>query len=350
MSDDKVFNIGIIGSGQGGGRICEAFYKMGYTNALAINTAPQDLKHLSLEDGQKLLVDTGKQGAGKDPSISNSAYTQNEAEILAAIADSLGEVDRIFICASAGGGTGTGSCIPLIEIAHRYIKSLGIQHPEKKVGVIFSIPTVGECRSRAVAKNAHGLLTEISTLASKKKISPAIIVENEKIKKVFPGLTMREFWPKSNSSISSMFDCFNTIPLQDSLFSSFDPADFENVMESHGFMTIGGTTITDDLSAENISEAFEKNLKNTIISSGYKLSDSKSGACIITVSEDVVDNVPGLMDEIDEAMDKISKRMNADYIHRGIYATDQEGLTVYSMISGLPTPYHASQSLSKLMR
>ena len=338
MTDEKVFNIGVVGCGQGGGRICEAFYSLGYENALAINTAPQDLKHLSLSDNQKLLLDSDRQGAGKDPKVSRTLAEQHHTTIKSKMAENFGEVERIFVCVSAGGGTGTGSCIPVVNAAKSYLHSIGISDPEKRVGVIVSSPTNGEARSKAVAANALGLITEVSSLAAKNQISPAILIENEKIKTVFPGLKMREFWPVSNSSVAKMFDVFNSLPCQDSMFSSFDPADFENVMSAHGFMTIGGTRIVGDYTAESMVEAFTKNLTNTIISSGYRLSDSRSGACVICVSEDVVDEEPGLMDEIDKAMDSVSSRMGSDYIHRGIYMTEDEGITVYSIIGGLPNP------------
>ena len=350
MTDEKVFNVGIVGCGQGGGRICEAFYSLGYENALAINTAPQDLKHLSLSDDQKLLLESDRQGAGKDPSVSKKLATQSHSEIISKMAHNFGEVDRIFVCVSAGGGTGTGSCIPVVQTAKDYLESIGLTDSERRVGIIVSTPTDGEGRSRAVSRNAFVLLNEISKLAKDKQISPAILIENEKIKTVFPGLKMREFWPVSNSSVAKMFDIFNSLPCQDSMFSSFDPADFENVMSAHGFMTIGGTRIVDDYTAESMVKAFEKNLEHTIISSGYRLGDSKSGACVICISEDVVDEEPGLMDEIDKAMDEVSVKMGSDYIHRGIYISDDEGITVYSIIGGLPQPTSQLTRLKNMTR
>ena len=55
-----------VGVGQGGGRLCEAFYQLGYKKVLAVNTAEHDLNTLTIPENQRVLMDIGEQGAGKN--------------------------------------------------------------------------------------------------------------------------------------------------------------------------------------------------------------------------------------------------------------------------------------------
>ena len=72
----------IVGAGQGGGRMAKAFYDMGYTKTVAVNTAKSDLNGLDLPENQKFLVDEhGEQGAGKDQAKAEAAIERKEQEV-----------------------------------------------------------------------------------------------------------------------------------------------------------------------------------------------------------------------------------------------------------------------------
>ena len=47
---DVAFNFAFLGAGQGGSRIAENFYKLGYRRTAVINTAQQDLNSIDLEN------------------------------------------------------------------------------------------------------------------------------------------------------------------------------------------------------------------------------------------------------------------------------------------------------------
>ena len=96
-----------IGSGQGGGRLAKAFYDRGYRKCIAVNTSSQDLDTLDLPKAQKLLLDIGEQGAGKDMTRGEEAankYKQHIFDLMRKIYG--GTVDHLFVCIGAGGGTG----------------------------------------------------------------------------------------------------------------------------------------------------------------------------------------------------------------------------------------------------
>ena len=321
MDDEigRVFDVAFIGCGQGGGRIAEAFFSSGYNKVIALNTAPQDLIHLALPEDQKINISGHLDGAGKDPDVSCRLVEENEDEIADIMADIFGDCDRIIVCIGAGGGTGSGTCIPIVKMCSDYMHGLGHEDPSKKVGVICSVPTDGECRSGAVAINAIGVLGKIFKLSAEKKISPCLVIDNNKIRSVHPGLTMREFWPTANAAIADVFDSFNTLPSGYSQFTSFDPADYQSIIEIGGCMIMGMSEVEDYSTSESFINAFNKNMKETIISDEYALIQSEAAACIISCSTEIVDEDFGLMDRIDDALDKIAERLRCKYIHRGIY-------------------------------
>ena len=87
---DVAFKFAFVGAGQGGSRIAENFYKLGYKRACAINTAQQDLNTVSLEN--KLCF--GEGGAGKIPEVAHKAFREKREDILDFMRRSFGdEVD-----------------------------------------------------------------------------------------------------------------------------------------------------------------------------------------------------------------------------------------------------------------
>ena len=171
-----------LGSGQCGGRLVKSFYDLGYKKVLAVNTTHHDLDLLCIPENQKFLMDMGEKGAGKEIERGDRAIQQYQQEILHLARRTFStQVDHIMVCFGAGGGTGSGSVMGLIEIAKRYARYVGLKNPNKKVGAIMTLPTVGEAGSPLVAENAYEVGTRLSKLASTGEISPLIIVDNDKI-------------------------------------------------------------------------------------------------------------------------------------------------------------------------
>ena len=78
---EKSLVLGVIGSGQAGSRLAEAFHKEGY-DAVVINTAMQDLKYIDVPDSNKLLLEYGLGGAAKEIEIGRAAAEAHRGEIL----------------------------------------------------------------------------------------------------------------------------------------------------------------------------------------------------------------------------------------------------------------------------
>ena len=210
-----------LGGGQCGGRLVKSFYDLGYKKVLAVNTTHNDLDLLDIPEEQKFLMDIGEKGAGKDIERGGKAVHQYQQEILHLARKTFStQVDHIMVCFGAGGGTGSGSVMGLIEIAKRYARYVGLKNPNKKVGAIMTLPTVGEAGSPLVAENAYEVGTRLSKMASAGEISPLIIVDNGKINRMYPGLTVKSFWPSINNTVAGLFDIFNRISALSSEYTS----------------------------------------------------------------------------------------------------------------------------------
>ncbi len=325
-----------FGTGQCGGRLVKSFYDLGYRKVLAVNTTHHDLDHLDIPAKQKFLMDIGEKGAGKDPERGREAVQQHQQEILHAARQTFGtQVDRIMVCFGAGGGTGSGSVKGLIEVAKRYARYIGLKNPNKKVGAIMTLPTVGEASSPMVAENAYEAATDLSKMASEGKISPLIIVDNDKISKMYPGMTVREFWPSINNTVAALIDIFNRHSALNSRYTSFDPVDYHSIIESGGCAIMGLTKVTQFGDKFALSQAVKKNLEKTLLAGGFDLSSAKLAGCIAVGGKKLMGSVKGLQDNIDYAFDVLSEITGNATIHRGIYEDNKDSLRVYTIIGGL---------------
>jgi cell division GTPase FtsZ len=328
-----------IGAGQCGGRLVKSFYDLGYKKVLAVNTTHHDLDLLEIPKEQKFLMDIGEKGAGKDMERGAKAVQQNQQQILHLARQRFGtQVDHIMVCFGAGGGTGSGSVTGLIETAKKYARYIRLEDPGNKVGVIMTLPTVGEASSPLVAENAHKVAHELSEMAEAGKISPLIIVDNDKINRLYPGLTVKSFWPSINSTVASLFDIFNRLSALSSPYTSFDPVDYHSIMQAGGCAIMGLTRVDKFNDKFAISEAVKKNLEKTLLAGGFDLSTAKLAGCIAVGGKKLMTNVKGLQDNIDYAFDVLSEITGQASIHRGIYEDNRDSLRVYTIIGGLDSP------------
>ena len=328
-----------IGAGQCGGRLVKSFYDLGYKKVLAVNTTHHDLDLLEIPQDQKFLMDIGEKGAGKEMARGKEAIQQYQQDILHLARQTFGsQVDHIMVCFGAGGGTGSGSVAGLIEIAKRYARYVGLKNPDKKVGAVMTLPTVGEASSPLVAENAYNSASELSKMAAEGKISPLIIVDNDKINKMYPGMTVKSFWPSINNTVATLFDIFNRLSALSSQYTSFDPVDYHSILESGGCAIMGLTKVSEFGDKFALSEAVKKNLEKTLLAGGFDLTTAKLAGCVVVGGKKLMADVPGLQDNIDYAFDVLSEITGQASIHRGIYEDNRNSLRVYTIIGGLVSP------------
>ena len=331
--------IGWIGAGQCGGRLVKSFYDLGYKKVLAVNTAYHDLDDLDLPESQKLLLDIGRKGAGKDISRGREAAQEYRQEIIHAVEKIFANnIDHVMVAFGCGGGTGSGCVIPLLETIKSCAKHIGLTKPNKRIGVLCTLPTEGESSSPKVSKNANEILAELSKMANKGEISPLIIVDNEKISQLYPGLTVRNFWPTINNTVAGLFDIFNRLSAQSSNYTSFDAVDYQSILECGGACIMGLTKVRSYKDKFDLSRAMRDNLTKTLLADGFDLSTAKVAGAIVVGGHTIFANTPGLQDSIDHAFDVVADLTGNATIHRGIFEDNKSSLRVYTLIGGLKAP------------
>ena len=336
---ETAFKFCFIGSGQGGGRIAETFHGLGYRKVCAINTAKQDLNTIKLDN--KLCIGDG--GAGKDPDVASKVFESKKEDVTDFMRYSFGDdFDRIFVCVGAGGGTGAGTLKPLVESALEVQETLGVKN--NKVGAIVALPKNSE--GKRVNANSHKTLNDAYQLVESGVVSPLVIVDNEKISKLYPGLVVSSFWQTANRSMAGLFHLFNLTAAKDSTYSAFDSQDYGSILDS-GLMVFGASPVKDWKDPISISRSVRDNLKGNILSGGIDLSTGSCAGVVIVGGKEALDNVP--QSNLDQAYAQISRILKPNStVHRGIYSGDKEGMTVYSCIGGLAKPEEKLEELAKL--
>ncbi|MAF24729.1 hypothetical protein CL634_04055 [bacterium] len=336
---DVAFKFAFLGAGQGGSRMAQSFHRLGYRKLSALNTAQQDLNTIDLE--HKLCI--GQGGAGKDPDKALSCYKEKKEDVLDFMRYSFGEdFDRIFICAGAGGGTGAGTVVPLIDSALELYDIVSCS--SHKVGVILALPKISE--GKRVNANAYNTLSQVYDLVGQGKVSPLIILDNEKINKLYPGLAVAPFWETANNSIAGLFHLFNHISSKDSSYSSFDPNDFKHVLDS-GLIVFGAAPITGWDNPMTLTKSIRDNVKKNVLADGIDVSTGKTASVIMIGGNEILQQVP--QENLDKGFEQFSRMLGkGSTVHRGIYSGNVDNLTVYTVIGGMARPESKLKTLKEL--
>lgn len=326
---DVAFNFAFVGAGQGGSRIAESFHQLGYRKLAVINTAQQDLNAIMLDN--KLCI--GEGGAGKDINLAAKCFEDKKDDVNDFLRYSFGEsFDKIFICAGAGGGSGAGTVAPLVDVASEL--SNAVDSFSKKVGVILALPKKSE--GTKVASNAEKTLKKIWELVEQDRVSPLIILDNEKIGKLYPNLVVSNFWRHANSSLAGLFHLFNLTASKDSSFTSFDKNDYAGILES-GLMVFGASPVDKWDDPVSVSRAVRENIRNNVLSGGIDLSTGSTAGAVIIGGKDQLDKIP--QSTLDQAFEQLVRMLkDGGTVHRGIYVGDKPNLTVFTAIGGLGIP------------
>jgi len=333
------FKFAFIGAGQGGGRLAQTFHRLGYRRVCAVNTAEQDLATLNIPN--KMCLGTSG-GAGKNPAAARVAFKERQEDVLDFMRRSFGPtLDRIFVCAGAGGGTGAGTAVHLVDTAIELQKSL--RCTSEKVGVIVALPKMAE--GKRVAANAYNTLTDLLCLVENGAVSPLIVVDNEKIGTLYPNLAVDAFWDTANMSVCSLFHLFNTICVKQSHYTSFDRADLLTVLDS-GLITFGANPVDKFNDETDISFAVRSNLRKNILTGGIDLTTGSVAAAVVIAGVNIMNTLP--QSHIEHAFDQLNRMLKpGNTVHRGIYRGNKPNLVVYTIIGGLAKP---EEKLAELKR
>src|SRR5690606_35320628 len=152
-------------------------------NAIAVNTAAQDLKFIELPEQNKLLLEYGLGGAGKDLEIGYAAAETYKDQINELVNKRLGNNQLLLLCTSLGGGSGAGSAEVLVDI----LANLG-----KPVAVITVLPQASD--DAQTKHNALVTLSKFAKMAQNKLIDNLILVDNARIEAIYSDVSQMDFF------------------------------------------------------------------------------------------------------------------------------------------------------------
>jgi len=335
---ERSLNLGIIGSGHGGSRLSESFYKLGY-DAIAINTALQDLKFIDIPDSNKLLLDAHAPigGAARELSIGEAAANAHRGDILQLINEKLAASQVNVLCTSLGGGSGAGSAGVLIEL----LASIG-----KPIVVITILPADSE--DAKVKSNALETLSNLLKLAQKKVISNLIVADNAKIETIYRNVSQIDFYGIANKAIINVLDTFNTLSSAPSPMKPLDSAEMTKLLiDSDGFSIYGELTIENYAEDTAIAESVISNLSDNLLAGGFDLKQTKHAGFMVVANKQVWSQITSA--SIEYAASMVGDLCGRSQVFRGLYVIDtpENVVKVYSFFNGLGLPVSRAEQLRK---
>jgi cell division GTPase FtsZ len=334
---DRSIVLGVLGSGQAGSRIAEAFYKLGY-DAVAVNTAMQDLKFIDIPDSNKLLLEHGLGGAAKEIEIGRAAAENHRGEILQLVNEKLQNSQINVLCLSLGGGSGAGSCETLVDV----LSNLG-----KPLVVITVLPM--DTEDAQTKNNALETLAKLAKLTQSKKVNNLIVVDNAKIEAIYHNVSQVDFYGTANKAIVEPIDIFNTLSSMPSSVKGLDPMEWGKLFTDGEGLTVYGELTVDNFSEDTaIAEAVVNNLNGNLLAGGFDLKQSRYVGVIITANKETWAKIPS--SSITYAMAMVNDQCGTPKgVFKGIYTVESPDpvVKVYSMFSGLGLPESRVTQLKK---
>jgi cell division GTPase FtsZ len=334
---DRSLTLGIIGSGHGGSRLAEAFYKLGY-DTVVLNTANQDLKFIDIPDTNKLLLQYGVGGASKELAIGQAAAEAHRGEIAQLINEKLSNSQINVLCFSLGGGSGAGSCETLIDL----LSSTG-----KPLVVITILPMQTE--DPATKNNALETLVKLSGFAQNKKISNLIVVDNAKIESIYHDVGQMDFYGVANKAIVETLDAFNMFSAMPSPTKPLDPMEWTKVLiDGEGLSIYGELTVSNYQEDVALAEAVLNNLDGNLLAGGFNLKQSKYVGFIVAANKDVWSKIPA--SSVNYASAMVNDLCGSPKgVFKGMYVIDtpEDHVKVYSFFSGLGLPTDRVENLKR---
>jgi hypothetical protein len=343
--------LGFIGVGQGGSKIADAFaglktpvdQEQAYP-VMIINSNLGDIRSLKNVPfaNQKGLKGYEK-GVGKKPEVGRQAFEENGADIFDDIMRVMKDCEKIYVCGSLGGGTGTGIINLLVDTIADY---MGIP-----VASIVSLPVPDEIESL----NAFNALSELTAKLNEYReddqggtyrvLENLIILDNQKIIKEHledPEVKNLTWDYYSNYKVASILHEWNVVCSLESDIT-LDAADLMN----HVFMTGGVLTFAkkkinldkDIRSKEDLIEEIVSTYKGkNVLANGFDYQkDTKSMAICVVLPKDRSNEIN------QDTLEIIKRRIKEDLPDISIYTGfanwgSEKNAIVYTIASlaGLP--------------
>jgi len=214
--------IKVIGVGGGGSNAVKHLYQLNVKNVdfIVCNTDKQHLLSSPIPNKIQLGKNVTKGlGAGCKPEKGREAAIESKEEIKRVLEQN---TEMLFIAAGLGGGTGTGAAPIVAEVA----KSLNIL-----TVAIVTLPFKFEGK-----KKMEYALMGLEELRN--KVDSIIIIPNEKLKEIYPGMKMTEAFAKADEVVATAAKSIAEI-ITNNLHINVDFNDVRTVMQDSGTALMG---------------------------------------------------------------------------------------------------------------
>jgi len=326
---ERSITFGVIGTGQAGSKLASTFHQFGY-DAVVINTAMQDLKHIDLPDSNKLLIQSTEfGGAAKDLSIGHESALNYRGEIAQLINEKLAHSQVNVVCSSLGGGSGAGSLETIVDV----LTEIG-----KPIMVLTVLPMTNE--DVQTKHNSIQTLSKLSQFAKEKKIANLIVVDNARIESIYSDVGQLEFYQIANKAIVEPINAFNELSMLPSSTKALDSTELAKILiDGEGLTVYGQFDVPNYTEDTAIAEAVINNLSQNLLSEGFDLKQAKYVGFICVANKDVWSKIPA--SSINYANSMVADLCGQPAgVFRGVYSVDmpENFVRVYSMFSGLGLP------------
>ncbi len=305
-------NIKVIGCGGAGNNMVDWLYRKGVKGAevIACNT---DQQHLAItEADRKFLIGrdlTRGLGCGGFPEKGAEAAKESIQEIK----EALKGADMVFVCGGMGGGTGTGSCPVVAQVA-------------KDAGAI----VIGTVTMPFKIERARVDKAEFGLQQLRKVSDTVIVIDNNRLVQIAGNLPVKQAFAVANELISTMIKgIVETIAIPSLV--NLDYADVKAIMTDGGVAAIGvGASDTNS----RVEEAVKGALTNPLLDISYQ---GATGAIIhVCGGPDLtLDDINRIGELVTESMDP-----DANVIWGARIQEDMKGkVTVMTIITGVKSPW-----------
>lgn len=337
---------GFIGLGQAGGKMVDAFYELTdkqgkpHYQGMAVNSFSGDLKALkNVPEFHRYGLKGYEKGCARDPRLGYQALEEhdNNKRVFEMMERIFADAEFIFICAGLGGGTGTGTLLPMID----YVKYLG-----KPAGVIITIPRNAD--SMEEKANALEVLMQLDGMISRGEVAAVIPVPNEKLYRDYllankQGLIKNDVdWKQdSNRKIAGIL---HEINIATALASSdaFDSGDFQKILLQSGCLQFTKTKVHSRMeSMEELAGSISRSIKNdSMLASGFDHDTASHLGVIIfrprNMKHSSVYNDMQVKDLIEKELKKAAPHTLGEYT--GLLEWESDYVLIYTVIGGLALP------------
>ncbi|HCT94723.1 MAG: cell division protein FtsZ [Bacteroidetes bacterium GWE2_39_28] len=315
--------IKVIGVGGGGGNAVNQMFRQGIKDVdfLICNTDVQALAASPVPEKLQLgNVATRGLGAGCNPEQGRKAAMETIDKITELLS---GYTEMVFITAGMGGGTGTGAAPVIAKVA----RDMGLL----TVAVV-TLPFRDE--GSEFLKRAILGIKELE-----KNVDSLLIIDNQKLYKIFGELSIFEAFPKADAVLSTAVKGIAEIITRPG-FINVDFADVRMVMNNSGMALMGvGTATGENRAIRAVEEALSSPLLND-----FDLTSAKNVLVNITSSND-----HGLtMAELSQIMAYISEFTggNAENFKRGVVCDPSIGESISVTIVATGFDMHSLPQIS----